>query len=107
MFPCLLPRGGGGPLAPHAYTNVVIATFVTAQARLKLYSYLEFLGELAIYFDIDSVVFIQKPGEPSVDTGEFLGDMTEELEKFGPGSYFESLLMVGPRTMPLKSAMVW
>jgi hypothetical protein len=35
-------------------TNVVIAAYTTAQARLKLYSYLEQLGPRALYADIDS-----------------------------------------------------
>ena len=34
--------------------NVIVAAFVTAQARLKLYSYLEKLGESTIYCDTDS-----------------------------------------------------
>jgi hypothetical protein len=32
-------------------TSVVIAAYVTAQARLKLYSYLEKLQERVLYFD--------------------------------------------------------
>ncbi len=32
-------------------TNPVIASFVTAQARLKLYSYLEHLEERVLYYD--------------------------------------------------------
>ena len=33
------------------YINVVIASFVTAQARLKLYSEMEILGNCALYTD--------------------------------------------------------
>lgn len=47
-------------ISPHPNTNVVIAVFVTAQARLKLYSYLELLGERIIYSDTDSLVFTQE-----------------------------------------------
>jgi hypothetical protein len=40
--------------------NTVIASFTTAQARLKLYSYMEKLQERVWYFDTDS--FIYKTG---------------------------------------------
>jgi len=32
-------------------TNVVLAAYTTAQARLRLYSYIEHLGERVLYFD--------------------------------------------------------
>lgn len=44
-------------------TNVVIAAYTTAQARLKLYSYLETLGDRTLYADTDSVIFTARPGE--------------------------------------------
>ncbi|WAR06961.1 hypothetical protein MAR_016919 [Mya arenaria] len=44
-------------------TNVVIAAYTTAQARLKLYSYLEKLGPRALYADTDFVIFLTQPGE--------------------------------------------
>ncbi|KAJ8970409.1 hypothetical protein NQ317_017192, partial [Molorchus minor] len=40
---------------PLATVNVVIASYVTAQARLKLHSYLNQLGNRVLYFDTDSV----------------------------------------------------
>src|SRR5437588_1236018 len=39
---------------PLATVNVVIASYVTTHARLKLYSYLENLEERALYYDTDS-----------------------------------------------------
>jgi hypothetical protein len=39
---------------------VVIAAYTTAQARLKLYSYLEPLGPSALYADTDSVVYASR-----------------------------------------------
>jgi hypothetical protein len=41
-------------------TNVVIAANTTAQARLKLYSYLEQLGPRTLYADTDSVVYTSR-----------------------------------------------
>lgn len=43
-------------------TNVVIAAYTTAHARLKLYSYLERLGDRTLYADTDSIIFTARPG---------------------------------------------
>jgi hypothetical protein len=43
--------------------NAVIAAFVTAQARLKLYSYIEKLQERVLYFDTDSIIYLTRPGD--------------------------------------------
>ena len=32
-----------------------------------------------LYYDTDSVIFKQAPGQPSIPVGDFLGDMTNEL----------------------------
>ena len=47
---------------PNAKTNVVIAAFTTAYARLKLYDVLDLLQEHVLYYDTDSVIFISRPG---------------------------------------------
>lgn len=39
------------PDFPNPYTNVVVAAFTTAFARLKLYSYLKLLGSRVLYYD--------------------------------------------------------
>lgn len=44
-------------------TNVVIAAYTAAQARLKLYSYLETLVDRTLYADTDSVIFTARSGE--------------------------------------------
>src|SRR5439155_13369026 len=44
-------------------SNPFIAAYTTAQARLKLYSYLELLNERVLYFDTDSVIYIIKQGK--------------------------------------------
>lgn len=46
--------------------NVVIAAFTTAQARMKLYDVLDPLGERVLYYDTDSILYIERvhvPGE--------------------------------------------
>ncbi|XP_053392147.1 uncharacterized protein LOC128554859 [Mercenaria mercenaria] len=60
-------------------TNVVVAAYTTAQARLKLYSYLQPLGDRVLYCDTDSVVFTSAQGEWDPPLGDFLGDLTDEV----------------------------
>jgi len=67
------------PKLPH--TNEVIGAYVTAGARIHLYSFLDRLQENAIYCDTDSVIFIQPSGEPwPIAKGDKLGDMQSELK---------------------------
>lgn len=77
----------------------MIAAFVTAYARLKLYEYIEGLGDRVLYFDtgsllfmsvyfscliviilVDSVIYIWRPGMYTPQLGDFLGQMTDELD---------------------------
>ncbi|KAG5863506.1 hypothetical protein JTB14_015988 [Gonioctena quinquepunctata] len=81
--------------------KVVIAAFVTAQARLKLYSYLEQLEERDLYYDTDSVIYFSKPGEFDIPTGEFVDDMTDELEKEGLDSYITEFVSGGPKIIAI------
>lgn len=76
--------------------NVAIASYVTAQARLKLYSYLEKLDERVLY------IYISRKGEPDVPTGSLLGDMTDELEKYGYDSYITEFVSGGPKNYAYK-----
>lgn len=87
---------------PLSTVNVVIASYVTTQARLKLYSYLEQLGERVLYYDTDSVIYVSRPGEFDVPTGEFVGDMTDELESYGGGSYITEFVSGGPKNYAYK-----
>ena len=49
-------------------------------ARLKLYESLDTLQQQVLYYDTDSVVYKWQPGQPSIAIGDFLGDMTDELD---------------------------
>jgi hypothetical protein len=78
--------------------NVAVATYVTTQARLKLYEYLSELGESVLYCDTDSVIYVHKVGmTQKVKAGDYLGDLTDELGKFGAGSYIEEFVSGGPK----------
>ena len=80
-------------IKPDAKTNVVVAAFTTAYARLKLYDVLDMLQERVLYYDTDSVIFVSKPGEPEPPTGPHLGQLTDELG----GDYITSFVSGGPK----------
>lgn len=82
---------------PLTTVNVVIAAYVTTHARLKLYSYLEKLEDRVLYYDTDSVIYISRPEEFDIPTGEFIGDMTDELESYGVNSYIIEFASGGPK----------
>ena len=73
--------------------NVVIAAFTTAYARLKLYDLLDLLQERVLYYDTDSVIYVHKRDEPDPPLGNYLGDLTDELN----GDYITSFVSGGPK----------
>ncbi|XP_063994390.1 uncharacterized protein LOC135171709 [Diachasmimorpha longicaudata] len=76
--------------------NVVIAAYTTAHARLKLYSYLEKQQERVLYYDTDSVIYVSD-GSNELPLGNFLGDLTDEVEGYGEGSFITSFVSGGPK----------
>jgi hypothetical protein len=99
-------------------TNVVIAAFVTSHARLKLYQELIRLNRRVVYFDTDSVIFIDSPAEGRAEaggpgaavasqtpeykplTGNFLGQLQDELER---GDYIVEVCCLGPKSYCFKT----
>ena len=83
--------------------NIVVATYTTAQARLKLYSYLEHLGERALYYDTDSIIYVNNRDmhEYEPPTGTLLGETTDELSCYGTG-YITSFVSGGPKIYTYK-----
>ena len=73
--------------------NIVIAAFTTAYARLKLYDLLDLLQERVLYYDTDSVVYVHEPGKPDPPLGDYLGELTDELN----GDYITTFLSGGPK----------
>ncbi|PFX27136.1 putative DNA polymerase [Stylophora pistillata] len=75
-------------------TNIFIAAFMTAMARLKLYESLETVQQQVLYYDTDSVVYRWKPGDPEIPLGDHLGDMTNELDE---GDWIKEFISAGAK----------
>ena len=69
-------------IVPNNRTNVFVEAFTTCYARLKLYRYLHQLQHQVLYYDTDSVIYKWCAGQPMIPTGDFLGDMTDELDGY-------------------------
>jgi hypothetical protein len=83
------------------HANDVIGSFVTAGARIHLYSYMDRLRDRALYCDTYSVIYIQPRDEPAlVETGDNLGDMTSELK---PGESISEFVAAGTKNYAYKT----
>ena len=80
--------------------NIFVAAFTTCHARLKLYSYLEQLQQRVLYFDTDSVIFTTRPGQLRIPLGDFLGEMTNELDD---GDSITEFTSAGPKNYGYKT----
>ena len=81
-------------IEPDKKTNIVIAAFTTAYARLKLYDLVDLLQERVLYYDTDSVIYVHEPCKPDPPLGDYLGDLTDELD---PGDYITTFISGGPK----------
>jgi len=86
-------------ITPSNKTNIFVAAFTTCHARLKLYSYLDRLQQQVLYYDTDSVVYQWKEGQQEIETGDFLGQMTDELE----GDIITEFISGGPKNYGYKT----
>ena len=75
-------------------TNLFVAAFTTCHARLKLYSYLHAMQQRVLYFDTDSVIYSQERGQSELPIGDFLGDLTNEVD---PGDHIVDFTSGGPK----------
>ena len=82
---------------PATHSNVVVAAFTTANCRLRLYEELEKLDRRCFYFDTDSVIFLEEEGAYSPEIGQYLGQLTDELEAYGAGSFIDLFCSAGPK----------
>lgn len=77
-------------------TNVLVAAYVTAYARIKLWKMMSHFGENLLYVDTDSVFVVETPfcKTPPEAMGPYLGDWTDDVSEeigeyvcIGPKSY--------------------
>ena len=62
-----------------------------------LYDKLDYLKDKVLYFDTDSIVFVDD-GKMSIKTGDMLGDMTDEIS----GKGINSFVSTGPKSYSFK-----
>ena len=80
------------PVSPNL--NIFVACFTTCWARLRLYAALEPLRERVLYYDTDSIIFLQDEGQANPTLGDYLGDFTSELD---PDDYITEFVSAGPK----------
>ncbi len=85
---------------PNSKANVIVGAFTTAYARLKLYDLLDLLQERALYYDTDSVIYVSEPGKPDPPLGNYLGDLTDELN----GDHITKFVSGGPKNYAYRTA---
>ncbi len=90
-------------LATPKSTNIFVAVATTAWARMKLYCEMDKLRERVMYCDTDSVIYRRSanPAE-NLSTGNFLGDMTDELSA---GDSMVEYCSGGPKNYGYRTAM--
>ena len=83
---------------PSATVNVYHAVYTTSQARLKLYRLLKELDDRVLYYDSDSVIFLQKHDEDYPECaklGNYLGQLTTEMDN--PDDFITHFTSAGPK----------
>ena len=64
---------------PSNKTNVIISAFCSTYACIKLWKMMKRLGNCVMYHDTDSIIYTYKLQEWIPPTGEYLGDLMDEL----------------------------
>ena len=81
-------------------TNVVLAAFTTAQARIKLYKVMRELGQRVCYYDTDSIIYTVKEGEWEPSLGDHLGELSNELDD---NDWIVVFVSAGPKNYAYKT----
>ena len=94
---------------PSNKTNVIISAFCSAYAHIKLWKMMNRLGECIMYHNTDSIIYTYKSGQWIPPTGEYLGDLTNELScsKIGckgckDGHWIEDFVSYGAKNYAYK-----
>ena len=78
-------------------TNIYIACFTTSHTRLMLYDKLDYLNETVLHYGTDSII-CKMDGTKTIQMGDMLGDMTDELS----GKSISSFISSGPKSYSFK-----
>ena len=81
--------------------NVFVGAFTTAHARLELYELMDRLGSRLLYSDTDSVIFVSREGDWEPPLGDYLGDLTSELDD---GDFISQFSSSGPKSYGFATA---
>jgi hypothetical protein len=84
-------------------TNIYLATLTTCWARLKLYDVLDILNTRVYYYDTDSVIYVSRHGCYDNPLGDFLCELTNELDG---NQYITEFLASGPKVYSFKANKV-
>ncbi|XP_055356751.1 uncharacterized protein LOC129601866 isoform X2 [Paramacrobiotus metropolitanus] len=76
-------------------TNVVIAAFTTAYARLHLLKFMEMVGDRLLYHDTGNIFYIHTDDLPDPPVGTCLGDLSSSLE---PNEHINEFVALGPKS---------
>jgi hypothetical protein len=85
-------------------TSLIHAIYTTMYGRMELYNYMDFLQERCSYVDTDAAVFLAKPGLPDPPLGPYLGQLSDEFEGYGPGSFCYEWVTGGAKQYAMKVA---
>ena len=81
-------------------TNVALAAFTTAQARIKLYKVMHTLGRRVCYCNTDCIIYTVKEGEWEPPLGDHLGELTNELDD---KDWIVTFVSAGPKNYAYKT----
>ena len=87
-------------------TSYAIAAFVTSWARLELLKVIdeiELIPRRIMYMDTDSVIFSYKNGDIKPATGDYLGNLTDEIIKdYGENAICTKFCSLGPKVYAME-----
>lgn len=68
----------------NTHTNLMLASFITAGGRLRLYEHLSKLGDRVMYHDTDSIIYERKPGMYNIPVGTGKFGEWDDVNKIPP-----------------------
>ena len=89
-----------------AYSSLMTSVMTTSWARLELYEKMKLLGDRVLYVDTDGIFYKLEEGEEDpIPTGQHLGEMSDETEKWGAGARIDEFVSGGAKSYAVKLTM--